>query len=113
MKIIQNDRTYQKEDRSTKRSIDRGIMKLSEKLAVYFENHMTIETIFNDDILIHDIINKRFYVYKCQVDKIQLRILYMVQGDALIIVSHYCKKKSTKEYISYFEKISHTYENQR
>lgn len=110
MKVVQNDKTYKKVDKSTKRSIDRGIMKLQSRLSEYLSKNIKIENVFNDDILIHDIINKHYYVYKCQVDKLQLRILYTVHEDSLIIVSHYCKKSKTKEYISYFERISSDYD---
>ena len=110
MKIILNDKTYRKEDNSTKRSIDKGIAKLKTRLLEYTSRGVNVENIFNDDILIHDIINKHFYVYKCKVDKIQLRILYMVSEGDLVIVSHYCKKNTTKEYISYFEKVSYDYD---
>lgn len=110
LQTIINDKTYKKEDKSTKRSIDKGIVKLEARLSEYLNRNIKIENVFNDDILIHDIINKRFYVYKCQVDKIQLRILYTVVNENLVVISHYCKKSPTKEYIGYFEKISADYE---
>lgn len=109
MTVVQNDKTYKKADKSTKRSIDKGIMKLQSRLAEYIDKNIKIENVFNDDILIHDIINKHFYVYKCQVDKLQLRILYTIHEDNLIIISHYCKKSPTKEYIAYFQKICSAY----
>lgn len=109
LQIIINDKAYRKEDKSTRRSIDRGIVKLEARLSEYLSRNIRIENVFNDDILIHDIINKHFYVYKCQVDKIQLRILYTVVNEKLVVVSHYCKKSSTKEYIGYFEKVSADY----
>lgn len=111
MVIVQKDKAYTKVDKSTKRTINRGIEKLDARLSMYFSQNIRIENIYNDDVLIHDIINKNFYVYKCQVDSMQLRILYTVSEDKLIIVSHYCKKKPTKEYIPYFERISIMYKN--
>lgn len=110
LQTIINDKSYKKEDKSTKRSIDKGIIKLEARLSEYLNRNIKIENVFNDDILIHDIINKRFYVYKCQVDKIQLRILYTVVNENLVVISHYCKKSPTKEYIGYFEKVSADYE---
>lgn len=110
LQTIINDKTYKKEDKSTKRSIDKGIIKLEARLSEYLNRNIKNENVFNDDILIHDIINKRFYVYKCQVDKIQLRILYTVVNENLVVISHYCKKSPTKEYIGYFEKVSADYE---
>ena len=91
LQIIINDKTYRKEDKSTRRSIDRGIVKLEARLSEYINRNIRIENVFNDDILVHDIINKHFYVYKCQVDRIQLRILYTVVNEKLVVVSHYCK----------------------
>lgn len=105
------DRNYKKEDKSTKRSIAKGVAKLETRLASYLDRNIRIENIFNDDILVHDIINKHFYVYKCQADKIQLRILYTVTDERLEIVAYYCKKSPTKEYIKYFEKVAISYEN--
>jgi len=110
LNTIINDKMYKKEDKSTKRSIDKGIDKLEARLSEYLSRNIKIENVFNDDILIHDIINKHFYVYKCQVDKIQLRILYTVVNENLVVISHYCKKSPTKEYIGYFEKVSADYE---
>ncbi len=112
MLVIQNDKTYKKTDKSTQKSISKGINRLIARLTDYASQNIAIENVLNDDILIHDIINKCFYVYKCQVDKIQLRILYTVSDGKLIIVSHYCKKKPTKEYIAYFEKVSAVYQKQ-
>lgn len=109
MIVIQNDKDYKKEDQSTKRTIDKGINKLDARLSKYRMQKIKIENIFNDDILIHDIINKKYYVYKCRVDNVQLRILYTVVEDKLVIISHYCKKNPTKEYINYFEKVSSSY----
>lgn len=109
LKIVINDRKYNKEDKSTKRSIDKGIVRLKARLSEYLSRNIRIENIFNDDILIHDIINKQFYVYKCQVDKFQLRILYKVEDGELVIISHYFKKSPSKEYIRYFEKVAFEY----
>ena len=109
MIVIKNDKTYNKEDKSTKRIIDKGIEKLNARLSEYLTLNIKIENVFNDDVLIHDIINKKYYVYKCRVDNVQLRILYTVLEDKLVIISHYCKKNPTKEYIALFEKISSAY----
>lgn len=109
MKIVVNDVSYKKSDKSTQRVIDKGVSKLSARLCEYERNGVKISCIFGDDTLIHDIIRKKYYVYKCRIDKVQLRILYTVHNDELIIISHYCKKQDSKEYISYFEKICCNY----
>lgn len=113
MNIIQYDKVYKKENKSTQHTIDKGIGKLEVRLSEYYKQNKKIETIFNDDILIHDIINKKFYVYKCAIEKVQLRILYTVCDDQLIIIGHYCKKKPSKEYITLFEKTSSMYMDER
>ncbi len=105
MNIVVNDIYYKKSDKSTQKAIDKGVSKLHARISEYERCGIKISSVFNDDTLIHDIIRKRFYVYKCRIDKLQLRILYTVQDDALIIISHYCKKQDSKDYISYFEKI--------
>lgn len=109
MNIVVNDVSYKKSDKSTQRVIDKGVSKLHARISEYERSGVKISCIFNDDTLIHDIIRKKFYVYKCRIDKIQLRILYTIHNDELVIISHFCKKQDSKEYISYFEKISYSY----
>lgn len=109
MNIVVNDVSYKKSDKSTQKVIDKGVSKLHARLSEYERSGIKISCIFNDDTLIHDIIRKKFYVYKCRIDKVQLRILYTIHNDELIIISHYCKKQDSKEYISYFEKVSCSY----
>lgn len=107
MKTIIEDRSYSKLDKSTRKTIDKGISKLKNRYEYYSDS----QCIFNDDTLVHDIINKRFFVYKCRIDKIQLRILYYTENDSLIDISTYIKKQNNKKYISVFEKTASDYEN--
>lgn len=106
MNTIIVDRCFDKKDKSTQKVILRGITKLQNRYEYYRE----AECIFNDDILVHDIIEKKYFVYKCCVGKVQLRILYFLDNETLIIISTYIKKKATKEYIAFFERAAHDYE---
>ena len=107
MKTVMADKKYEKMDKSTKKVISQGISKLQSR----YEYYDGAKCIFNDDTLVHDIIRKHYYVYKCRVDKIQLRILYLAIDNNIIIISSYIKKKNTKEYIALFEKAVSDYEN--
>lgn len=103
MKTIMNNKKYEREDKSTKRSIDKGVSKLLDRITAYYNQGYSISNIFDDSVLVHDIINKHYYVFKCKVDKLQLRILYTVSKEnEVIVVSHYIKKSPTKEYIDIF-----------
>lgn len=103
--IIIRDSKFSKLDKASQRTIKKGIEKLESRLSQYGDD-IKIENIFDDDILIHDIVNKKFYVYKCTIGKVQLRLLYTIKDDVLYIISHYFKKSSNKEWISYFENVA-------
>ena len=103
MKVINKDKTYEKESIDIKKAIDKSIQKLMNRLSPYLESGKKIQQIFGDDILIHDIIRDIWYVYKCQTNNVQIRILYTVEDNKVIVLSHFCKKRSNKEYIKYFE----------
>ena len=66
-----------------------------------------LDTVFNDDVIIHDIIGG-FYVYKCRANNNQLRLLYTMTKNKLVIVSHYIKKSDeanhNQTYIPHFER---------
>lgn len=109
MKIVIDDRNYSKLDKSTQKVIEQAAAKLQSRYEYYGDS----QCIFNDDILVHDIIRKKYFVYKCRIDRIQLRILYLAQGENLIIVSSYIKKKNNKEYIGIFEKAACDYDRTR
>lgn len=109
MKTIIDDHSYNKLDKSTRKIIARGISKLRDR----YEYYEGSKYIFNDDTLVHDIIRKRYFVYKCRIDKIQLRILYFAENDNLIVIGSYIKKKNNKEYIGIFEKTASEYEKSK
>lgn len=110
MNIIQKDKTYDKVNSDVKRSIDMSIKRLESRLSSYIEDQdIDVGKIFNDDILMHDIINKKFYVYKNKVNRMQMRILYTVDDDNnLVILSHWYKNRTNKDYIKYFEQLADT-----
>lgn len=103
MKVIINDPTLQKENIYTKKTIHKGIDRLKQRLEQYGDTD--ISRIFGDDILIHDIIDKDKYVFKARVNNIQVRILYTVIDGDLVILAHWCKHETNKNYIKYFESL--------
>lgn len=106
MKIINKDILYDKENADTKRSIDMALSKLEERLSKYVvDQKIDVGKIFNDDVLMHDIINKRYYVYKCKANNMQIRLLYTVKNNKIILISHWYKKRTDTKYIQYFENI--------
>lgn len=106
MKIIMKDVTYPKCDRHTQKTIDHAAEKLLDRLVLYYNQGKTIDTIFGDDILIHDIFEKDYYVYKCYINNVQMRLLYTMKGDKLIVVSHYIKKDKPQEWLPYFKHVA-------
>ena len=90
MKVVMKDPSYKKLDHNTKRCIDLGIKKLQQRIDSYLVQERQINQVFNDDTLIHDIICG-FYVYKCRANNNQLRLLYTMNNNKLIIISHFIK----------------------
>lgn len=107
VKVVIADREYQKECKSTQRILNIAINKLKFRISTYTDKQVNIDTLVGDNVLKHDIING-LYVYKCSVNRNQIRLLYTYKDGKLIIISHYQKKQPTTEYIDYFEKISKT-----
>lgn len=100
--IMAND-LYDKEDTYTRKIIDKGVEKLRQRLSQYKCNN--ISDIHSDFVLIHDVIDGKYYVFKCSVGRVQLRILYTFENGDLTIISHQFKRKPGKDYIRYFEKV--------
>ncbi|MCM1133535.1 MAG: hypothetical protein NC340_08695, partial [Ruminococcus flavefaciens] len=88
MKITIRDKQYQKANPSVKQSLDSGYNKLRERAEIYEKQGIPFELVFGDDILKHDILKNKlgtyYYTYKCSVKKLQLRVLYTIEGDELI-----------------------------
>ena len=106
MKITYLDPQYKKLDEYSQKVYRRAVKKLLNRLQYYLDQGKRIDNIFGDDILIHDIVEKNQYVYKCYINSMQMRILYTVKDDELIIISHYVKKDKPKEWLPFFENIS-------
>lgn len=111
MNIIRKNDMFMKEKKDVQRSINMGIRKLKQRLEEYQKQNISPDRVFNDDITKHDVINNCFYVYKCKVNQMQIRILYTVENDNVVIVSHYYKNRTNNDYIPYFEKVSSNYVN--
>lgn len=105
MKILNEDINFQREDKYTQKIIMKSVKNLHDRLIQYNLNGKSLDTIKGDDVLIHDWINGHA-VFKTHIGRIQMRILYTVKDDKLIIVSHYIKKDHPHDWIPYFEKIT-------
>lgn len=77
---------------------------------MYVGRNIPLNQVFNDDVLIHDIIKaptQDYYVFKTEVNNLQIRILYTVDAaNHIIIVSHFLKKKNAKSYLYEFQRIA-------
>lgn len=120
MKTFNRDRSYDKLNKDVKRNIDIGIKKLRDRMNTYINQNKTIENICGDSKLIHDVytINEhRFYVYKCRIRSVQLRLLYTFDTNSnLIIISHYIKEtpfNKVKDYFNFFESECKYYMSKR
>lgn len=112
MKTIIKDSTYPKLDKSLCTAINTGVKKLEKRLNTYFQHGQKFESIEMDDKLIHDAYiknGKRFFLYKCRINHISLRLLYTFEDNDLVIVSHCMKKNSRYEYFDYFESMCEQY----
>ena len=107
MKIINNIEGFRKLNKSERNHIQIGINRLKERIETYQMYNQSFNSIGMDDKLIHDAYiadGKRFFLYKCRIKSISLRLLYTFDdNDNLIIVSYVIKKSSSKEYFNKFE----------
>lgn len=107
MKVVWEDTSYYKEKPDVRRSVDMAVAKLKSRLTEYVDNqNISVRKIFGDDVMMHEIINKYFYVYKCKVNQMQIRILYTMRDDKLVIISHWYKNRTNNDYIKYFKDIT-------
>lgn len=110
MKTVILDKNYKKLDAYTRKVIDKSILNLQNRLNQYLSQNIRITKVFNDDILIHDIIND-MYVFKCRSYNIQVRLLYTMKGDTLLkIHSFYIKNRTNslndQEWITKFKAVT-------
>lgn len=110
MKIVLRDPEYRKENVDVRRSINMAIKRLEQRLSQYaVQENFNPEKIFADDVIVHDIFNKHFYVYKCKVNQMQIRLLWKVENNKLVIVAHWYKFRTDNGYIDHFQKMADLY----
>lgn len=112
MKIINRIPAYKKLYHSTQMAIKEGMNKLKERLETYLKYNPSFDTIGMDDKLIHDAYisnGKRFFLYKCRIKTLSLRLLYTFENDDVVVISHICKKNARYEYFNYFETACEEY----
>lgn len=105
--IIKESKEYKRLDAYSKKTIDKSIRKLEDRYEAYKQQNFVITNIFGDDILIHDIIDKKYYVFKTQERNCQIRLLYMVDdNDNIDVISFFIKNRDNnlKNYTGKYEK---------
>jgi mRNA-degrading endonuclease RelE of RelBE toxin-antitoxin system len=101
--LIIYDKAFSKTDNCTQSLLKKSYKKLEQRALSYFNKNIQMDQIYGDDILIHDVIDGMFYVYKTRINTLQIRVLYTVdERNNIIIIAHHIKKNNTK-YFSYFE----------
>jgi len=122
---IHKDKSYKKLDKNSKNMIGKAISKLTKRYNEYKKQNIAITNIFGDSVIIHDIIDGHFYVYKCCVVNLQIRLLYEVDKDNNINVINYfiknnnntIKKTDAKKcgdvYLKLFKDIVNEYKQER
>lgn len=90
------DSSFKKYKPSIKDAVLAAASKLRDRYQEYYNSGISIVHIFNDRILIHDVLgkNKDYYVYKYSHKNIQIRLLYKVSNNKIIIVSCHVKNGS-------------------
>lgn len=114
MKVINKIDGYDKLDNNVKRSIQTGIGRLKERIETYLSYGQKFDDIMMDDKLIHDAYisnGKRFFLYKCRIKAVSLRILYTFEGRNLVVISYVIKKNPRYEYFNHFEDACEKYMN--
>lgn len=108
-RILIYDNKFSKHDPSTISVLDKALNKLEHRINMYVGRNVPLNQVFNDDVLIHDIIKaptQDYYVFKTEVNNLQIRILYTVDAaNHIIIVSHFLKKNA-KSYLYEFQRIA-------
>ena len=116
-RILIYDNKFNKHDPSTISVLDKALNKLEHRINMYVGRNIPLNQVFNDDVLIHDIIKaptQDYYVFKTEVNNLQIRILYTVDAaNHIIIVSHFLKKRMQRATCMNFREQQTTfYQNQ-
>ena len=91
--VYKND--YFKESSDIKRAIVCGVRSLYERIALYENQNVPFERIFNDERVKYDK-HGDFYTFKCKKSDVQLRILYtyiVIDDTPVIVVADFFVKK--------------------
>lgn len=75
---VHTSKSYKKLDKNMQNMVNKAIVKLQTRYDEYKNQNIAITNIFGDSVIIHDIIDNEYYVYKCQVNNLQIRLLYEV-----------------------------------
>jgi hypothetical protein len=75
---VHTSKSYKKLDKNMQNMVNKAIVKLQTRYDEYKNQNIAITNIFGDSVIIHDIIDDEYYVYKCQVNNLQIRLLYEV-----------------------------------
>lgn len=105
---VTKTREYKRLDAYSRKTIDKSIKKLEDRYNNYKEQNIVITNLFGDDILIHDIIDKEFYVFKTQENRCQIRLLYCVNKETnnIDVISFFIKNRDNN-----LKKYSGRYQN--
>jgi mRNA-degrading endonuclease RelE of RelBE toxin-antitoxin system len=125
MMSIYEEKSYKKLDKNSKNMVSKAINKLQKRYDEYKKQNIAITNIFGDSVIIHDIIDGHFYVYKCCVANLQIRLLYEVdKNDNINVLYHFIKnnnnsikssasKRCGDLYLDLFKSKAHDYEVMR
>lgn len=90
---IHNQKSYTKLEPTSRKCVDTAINRLENRYNVYKNiNKDVVPELLRDDVLVHDVVREKFYIYRCRVKDIQIRLLYEVNGNNKINVIDYCIK---------------------
>jgi hypothetical protein len=103
-----------KESPELQKAIYNGLENIAKIIFTYAEQGVAFSKVFNNDTLKYDQYKNGLFAYRHHdKSRTQLRLLYRVvetKGTCSIeLVSFYVKRNDTKEYISYFTKLSEKY----
>ena len=109
MKLYICQKGYNKEPKEVKEAIRTSIEILYARIIKYEEQGVTFNRIFNDDKVKYDKHGK-FFTFKHQKSKMQLRILYSYfiydNEEVFLIADYFIKKRNNKDYIKKFDIVN-------
>jgi len=92
---IHNQKSYIKLEPTNRKDVDMAITRLKDRYDTYKNNeNKIVPELLGDDILVHDVVREKFYVYRCRVRNIQIRLLYEVNDNNKInVIDYFIKNK--------------------